>query len=195
MKHYEEDFEKAVAWFEQDIAGFAKIGLQPSKGAPKSRFSAGTATVRKNNGWFGLAKPPPVEATGPPILPKDVYESFVGDMEKTGFWPGSAYYMHHKRNAEYNGKAASGSKLSQPVMFIHAAWDLVCETKTSRLAEPMRQACSNLTEVTVEAGHWAQYEKPGEVNAALFRFIVEELPGEWPGYWDKGYVKQKKAVV
>ncbi|KAI0871896.1 putative epoxide hydrolase [Hypoxylon argillaceum] len=195
MRHYEEDFEKAVAWFEQDIGAFCTLVLQGSSGPPTGRFSKGTATVRKDGGWFGLSKIPPATALGPPNLPPDVFDSFVADTIKTGLWAGSAYYLHHKRNGEYNSKAASGSKLAQPVLFIHAAWDLICETKTSRLAEPMRQSCSNLTEVTIEAGHFAQYEKPGEVNAALFRFILEELPGEWPGYWDAGYVKQKKAVA
>ncbi|KAI1756145.1 putative epoxide hydrolase [Xylaria castorea] len=192
MKKYEESFEEAVAWFEQDIAGFCKAGLQKST-VPTSRVSSGTSKVRKDGGWFGLPKPPPVEATGPPTLPPDVYNSFITDMQKTGFWPGSAYYMHHERNAEYNGKAPGGGRLTLPVLFIHAAWDLVCDTKTSRLAEPMRQVCSNLTEVTVEAGHFAQYEKPGEINAALFRFIVEQLPTEWPGYWDTGYVNKTVA--
>lgn len=193
MKHYEENFEKAVGWFNQDVAGFVKAGLQKSS-EPKSRFSAATATTRRDGGWLGLPKPPPVGATGPPTLPPDVYESLVADMQKTGFWPGSAYYLHHKRNAEYNGKAASGSKLSQPVMFVHATRDLVCDTKTSRFAEPMRQNCSNLTEVTVESGHFPHYEQPGEVNAAIFRFIVEELPTEWPGYWDTGYIKGKARI-
>ncbi|KAI0438277.1 putative epoxide hydrolase [Xylaria telfairii] len=194
MKNYEENFEKSVAWFDQDPAGFCKAALQRAT-APKSRFSTGTATVRKEGGWWRHPGPPPVEATGPPSLPPDVFDSFSADMQKTGFWPGSAYYMHHERNAEYNGNAPSGGRLSQPVLFIHAKWDLVCETQTSRLAEPMRQVCSNLTEVTVEAGHFAQYEKPGEINAALFRFLIEELPTEWPGYWNTGYVKKRKTVA
>ncbi|KAI3325760.1 putative epoxide hydrolase [Xylariaceae sp. AK1471] len=189
MKHYEEDFENAVKWFDQDVAGLCKAFLQPTR-MPTSRFASLTANVRKV-GWFASPKPPPVEATGPPMLPPDVYDSFVADMQKTGFWAGSSYYMHHKRNAEYNGNAPSGGKLTQPVMFIHATWDLICETKTSRLPEAMRQVCSNLTEATVDSGHWAHIEKPGEVNAALFRFIIEEVPSEWPGYWDAVYTKKK----
>ncbi|KAJ2990147.1 hypothetical protein NUW58_g3100 [Xylaria curta] len=187
MKHYEESFEKAVEWFESDVPGFCKAILQRAS-QPTGRFSTLSATVRANNGWMGIPKPPPVEATGPASLPPDVYDSFVADMQKTGFWAASAYYMNHERNAKYNG---DGRKLTQPVLFIHAAWDLIVETKTSRLAEHMRQSVSNLTEATVEAGHFAQWEKPGEVNAALFRFIVEELPSEWPGFWNQGYTKRK----
>ncbi|KAI0402305.1 putative epoxide hydrolase [Xylaria palmicola] len=190
MRHYEESFEDAVAWFEQDVEGLLKAALQPSPGAPASRFAEATATVRRDGGWFHAARPPPPEATGPPVLAPDVYASFIADMRKTGFWPGSCYYLHSERNAAYHA-AAPGRLLTQPVLFIHAAWDPICDTKTSRLPEPMRAACRNLTEVTVEAGHFAQYEKPGEVNAALIRFLVEELPSEWPGYWDKGYTKRK----
>ncbi|KAI8631470.1 putative epoxide hydrolase [Xylariaceae sp. FL1651] len=187
MKNYEENFEQTVEWFDRNAAGFCTAILQRSTGPPPNRL-AFTAMVRKT-GWEGLL--PPDAPMGTPTLQRDAFNSFVADMEKTGFWPGSAYYLQHKRNAEYNNSAPSGGKLTQPVLFIHAAWDLVCETKTSRLAEPMRRACSNLTEVTVEAGHFPHIEKPGEVNAALCRFLVEELPNEWPGFWDTGYVKRK----
>ena len=180
MKNYEEDFEKTIEWFDQDVAGFCKALMQMTA-PPANRVSA-LATVRKSGWMGGMPKPPSVDMTGPPILPAETFDSFVEDMQKTGFWSGSAYYLNHKRNAEYNGKAPSGGRLKQPVLFIHATWDLVCETKTSRLAEPMREVCSNLTEVTVEAGHRVQHEKPGEVNAALHSFIKKELPSELPRF-------------
>jgi len=192
MKYYEENWEKSIAWLDQDPAGFCKVMMQNSK-APETRI-APMATVNVT-GWFGGApKPPPVDQVGPAILAPDVFESFVKDMQKTGFWAGSAYYMNHKRNAEYNAKVPNDGKLKQPVLFIHGLWDTVCDTKTSRLPEPMREACSNLTEVTVESGHWVAFEKPGEVNAAISRFIVEELPSEWPGFWESGYIKRKVVV-
>lgn len=143
----------------------------------------------------GLPKPPGVDMTGPPLLPAEAFDSLVKDMQKTGFWPGTAYYMNHKCNAEYNRQALrGGGNLEQPVLFVHATWDLTCDTKTSRLAEPMRELCSNLTEASVEAGHWVQLEKPTEVNAVLCRIIVEELPSEWPGFWEAGYVKRKSEI-
>lgn len=58
----------------------------------------------------------------------------------------------------------------------------------------MREVCNNLTKVTVEAGHWVQFAKPEEVIAALFRFIVEELPSEWPEFWESGYSKRKSVL-
>jgi hypothetical protein len=41
-----------------------------------------------------------------------------------------------------------------PVLFLHAANDLVCDTTGSRLAEPMREYCADLTEVVIQSGHW-----------------------------------------
>jgi len=35
------------------------------------------------------------------------------------------------------------------------------------LSEPMRKACSQLTEYVVDSGHWMAQEKPHDVNAAL----------------------------
>lgn len=192
MKNYEEDFEGTIEWFDRDVAGFCKAALQRPNNPPSSRVDPVMSTVRKA-GWLGgIPKPPGVDMTGPPTLPAEVFDSFVRDMQNTGFWPGSAYYLHHARNAEYNGRR--DGKLDQPVLFIHATWDLVCDTKTSRLIEPMRDACSNLTEATVEAGHFVQYEKPEEVQAAIFRFIVEELPSEWPGFWTAGFTKRKSVL-
>ncbi|KAJ5819817.1 epoxide hydrolase [Penicillium riverlandense] len=189
MKMYEEDFEKAIEWFDSDVAGFCKAIMQRPASPPNRSAPVMMSTVRKNGWMGGLPKPPSEDVTGPPMLPADVFDSFSKDMQRTGLWTGSAYYLHHKRNAEYNGNRER--RLRQPVLFIHALWDLVCDTKTSRLIEPMREVCSNLTEVTIEAAHFVQFEKPREVNAALFRFILEALPSEWPGFWDSGYTKNK----
>ena len=194
MKNYEENFEKTVKWYDSDVAGFCKALYQ--KTSPPASRVAPTATVRRDGGRLGGAPRPPTveEVKGEPFLPPEVFESFSMDMQKTGFWPASAYYLNHERNAEYNGKAPSGGRLTQPVLFVHAAWDTICDTKASRLAEPMREVCSNLTEVTIEVGHFAMMERPVETNAALARFIVEELPSEWPGFWDSGYTKKKTAM-
>ncbi|OOQ89668.1 putative epoxide hydrolase [Penicillium brasilianum] len=183
MRRYEEAFEETVEWIAKDIAGFCKAGLQPTTPPSSRQFTPM---------WMsGHPHPPSVDMTGAPALPAEIFDSFLRDMQQTGFWAGSAYYLHHSRNAEYNGKDVT---LNQPALFIHATWDLVCDTKTSRLIEPMRNACENLTEVTVDAGHFVQYEKPEEVQAAIFRFIVEELPNEWPGFWTAGYTKRKSSV-
>jgi pimeloyl-ACP methyl ester carboxylesterase len=66
-----------------------------------------------------------------------------------------------------------------PVLFMHGAYDYVCETIDSRLAEPMRANCANLTEATILSGHWMAQEKPIHVNAALAKWLALQLPALW----------------
>jgi len=49
----------------------------------------------------------------------------------------------------------------------------------SRLAEPMRADCSDLTEVVVKSGHWMAQEKPVDVNAAIAKWLAAKLPDYW----------------
>ena len=49
----------------------------------------------------------------------------------------------------------------------------------SGLAEPMRAACANLAEVVVQSGHWMAQEKPVAVNAALAKWLADQLPDLW----------------
>ena len=53
-----------------------------------------------------------------------------------------------------------GGALRLPVLFLHATYDVVCETVDSQLAEPMRRDCTDLTERVVDAGHWMPQEQP-----------------------------------
>ena len=189
MKNYEENFEKAVAWFDLDAAGMSKAFAMKPRSRPDVNEPSPLATVRKTGPLNGLPRPPSVDQSGPSVLPDDVVESFMSDMQKTGFWAGCAYYLHHKRNAEYH--ASRDKKLKQPVLFVHAIYDTACETKNSRLMEPMREACSNLTEVTMDSAHFVPFEKPYELNSALFKFLSNELPGKWPGAEEIQYTKNK----
>jgi pimeloyl-ACP methyl ester carboxylesterase len=66
-----------------------------------------------------------------------------------------------------------------PVLFLHALYDYVCETVDSRLAEPMRRDCANLTEVVVKSGHWMAQEKPVDVNAAIAQWLALQFPDVW----------------
>ena len=56
---------------------------------------------------------------------------------------------------------------------------IICETTVSRLAEPMRAHCDNLTEATIASGHWMAQEKPVEVNAALAKWLAARFPALW----------------
>lgn len=191
MAYYEEAFEEAVKPLEADVPSFCKSVWPKPNGydaadAFKPTF---TASIRKNRGRFGGTPAPPAATLPAPLFEGEVFDAFVRTTQETGLWGGSAYYLNHKANAAYNGQAPNGGKLGKekPVLFVHAKFDFVCATLTTRIADPMREACENLTEMTIEAGHNVHFEKPEEVNAALARFLVEEVKGIWPGYADSGY--------
>ncbi|KAI8945403.1 alpha/beta-hydrolase [Xylaria longipes] len=185
MAYYEENFEKCVAEFEANIPGLCKIlYARPQVYSAADAFKpAFTANVRKSGGLFGGNPAPPAEALPAPLLKGEVFDAFVKATEETGLWPGSAYYSNHKANAAYNSQAPNDGRLGRdkPVLFIHAKFDFICTTLTTRLAEPMREACKNLTEVTTEAGHNVYFERPEEVNAAVAKFLVEKVKEVWPG--------------
>ncbi len=86
--------------------------------------------------------------------------------------------MNHKVNGEY-AKRSKTSKLSMPALFLHAAYDTACETVHSKLAEPMRRDCAQLTEVVVNSGHWMAQEQPAAVNAALTKWLAAKLANYW----------------
>ncbi|KAF2718153.1 alpha/beta-hydrolase [Polychaeton citri CBS 116435] len=180
---YEQSFDKANEWFESDIAGFLKVCY--IRASPDHLDKpAVTANVVKDNGWFGGAPKPPSANQIPDGL-NSVDSELMGELvaayEKTGFYPADAWYMNHKANNEYNTKNAhDGKKVDVPVLFIEAKWDNVCDTVHTTLTEPMRKFCSNLTYVSVDAGHWVALESPSEVNAALTKWLVERVKDWWP---------------
>lgn len=149
-----------------------------------------TAGLRKRGGWWGgLDEAPavPIETT---LFADDeaAFERMVAEFEKNGFEGPNAYYLNHEANKAYADKAPNGGRLRYPVLFIGAQWDGVCDTTLSRLNEPMRELCEDLTEVTIQAGHWVAMEKPEETNAALIRWLATKIPTYFPGYWKTPFV-------
>ncbi|MCY4390246.1 MAG: alpha/beta hydrolase [Desulfurellaceae bacterium] len=88
--------------------------------------------------------------------------------------------MNHPVNTAYAETAHNDGYLDMPVLFLTAQYDFVCECVHSRLAEPMRTYCRNLSEETIRSGHWMAQEKPAEVNAALVKWLATAVPGIWP---------------
>ena len=106
-------------------------------------------------------------------------EAYVAALTRNGFFGPDSWYMNHKANGAYAKRAPKGGKLAMPVLFLHGLYDTTCETVHSRLAEPMRADCRDLTEVVVKSGHWMAQEKPVDVNAALAKWLAVKLPDYW----------------
>ena len=176
---YEENFARATQVMNANPYNMAKAIFR--KGNPKDRGRpAVTAFVRKNHGWFGGADEPPEIAHDVDVVTLEELEQYASALKDNGFFAPNAYYMNHEANAKYAHEALHDGYLAMPVLFLAARYDYTCETIESRLAEPMRQYCNDLTEKIVDSGHWMAQEKPREVNATLAKWLVEALPQYWP---------------
>ncbi len=177
---YRESFDKARAGFEDNIRSTVKTLFRRGNPAAKGK-PVGTASTRANGGWFG-----PTGAAGlnlprdEAVLTQEDEDRYTAALTRNGFFGPGSWYMNAAGNAVFAERAKANWRLQMPVMFLHGAYDYVCETIDSRLAEPMRENCANLTEAIVPSGHWMAQERPREVNAALAKWLSAQLPDLWP---------------
>ena len=136
--------------------------------------------MRANGGWFGPRNTAPDVPRDAAVLTEQDEDCYVAALERNGFFGPDSWYMNAEANSAFAERAKANWRLTMPVLFMHGAYDYVCETIDSRLAEPMRVNCANLTEVTILSGHWMAQEKPIEVNAALAKWLALQFPALWP---------------
>jgi pimeloyl-ACP methyl ester carboxylesterase len=175
---YEESFDRAGAAFEADVRATVRALFR--KGSPGGKGKpARTARVRQDGGWFGGSGRAPEVPLDTGLLTEEDLDRYAGALQTNGFFGPDSWYMNGARNVEFARRAPNGGAISMPVLFLHAEYDYVCETVASRLAEPMRRDCRDLTEVVVASGHWMAQEKPAAVNAALARWLAARFPALW----------------
>jgi pimeloyl-ACP methyl ester carboxylesterase len=175
---YREHFDRARSAFEANVRNTVKALFRKGSASGRGKPTR-TAAVRRDGGWFGGAKQAPDVPMDTDVLTDADLETYVSALERNGFFGPDSWYMNSRPNMEYAAKAPDAGRLGVPVLFLHASYDYVCETVTSRLAEPMRRDCRDLTEVTVASGHWMAQEQPVAVNAALARWLALKLPSLW----------------
>jgi pimeloyl-ACP methyl ester carboxylesterase len=176
---YQESFPAAVAGFEANVRNTVKLlfraGSPDGKGQPVL-----TAMVRAIGGWFGPGAPAPDLPRDETVLTQADEDAYTAALERNGFFGPDSWYMNPAANIAYAERARDRWRLTMPTLFLHAAYDYICETQDSRLAEPMRAHCANLTEGVVKSGHWMAQEQPAAVNAHLAKWLAAEFPGLWP---------------
>ena len=179
MRFYEANFDTARRVFDADPYNTAKALFR--KGSPAGRGKPSrTAMVRRDSGWFGgAAAAPDVPRDGDVLSEQDLC-AYAAALQRNGFFGPDSWYMNHAANAAYAGRAVNGGYLDMPVLFLAARYDYTCESVDSRLGEPMRQYCRNLTSHVIDCGHWMAQEKPAGVNAALAQWLATKVPGAWP---------------
>src|SRR5215471_1964012 len=176
---YQENFEKARAGFEANVANTVKAMFRKGSAGGKGKPSR-TAMVRRDGGWFGGAGQAPDVPLDTSVLTAEDMQQYATALRTNGFFGPDSWYMNARANADYATAAVNDGALGMPVLFLHGEYDYTCETVASRLAEPMRQACKDLTEVIVKSGHWMAQEQPVVVNAALARWLAVRFPDLWP---------------
>lgn len=177
---YRGNFAAACAGFEANIRNMVKMLFRSGSSKGKGQ-TAVTATVRVNGGWFGPGvKAAPDFPRDEAVLTEEDEHRYVAALERNGFFGPDSWYMNGDANSTYAARAKANWQLQMPVLFLHGEYDYVCETVESRLAEPMRAHCANLTETVVKSGHWMAQEKPLDVNAALTKWLSVQLPALWP---------------
>ena len=174
---YRENFDKACRSFEGSIRNVVKALFR--KGDPaRVGKPAPTAMVRAAGGWFGGGACPDVPRDADVLTGQDL-EAYTAALTRNGFFGPDSWYMNHEANGAYAKRSVKDGKLAMPVLFLHGAYDTTCETMTSKLPEPMRRDCVDLTEAVVQSGHWMAQEKPVAVNAALTRWLATKLSDYW----------------
>jgi pimeloyl-ACP methyl ester carboxylesterase len=177
--YYQENFDRAVAVLEANPGNTIKALFR--KWGPEGRgVPALTASIRREGGWFGGADAAPDLPRDEDVLSEADLETYVRALGRTGFFGTCSFYMNHAANTAYAASALNDGYLDMPVLFLTAAYDYVCECVDSRLPEPMRRYCRNLTERTVNSGHWMAQEKPADVNNALVYWLATAVPAAWP---------------
>jgi pimeloyl-ACP methyl ester carboxylesterase len=175
---YREHFATACAGFESNVRATVRAlfraGIAAGKGKP-----ARTAFVRAHGGWFGPQNTAPDVPRDGAVLNAEDEDAYVAALERNGFFGPDSWYMNADANCAFAERAKANWRLQMPVLFMHGAYDYVCETIDSRLAEPMRANCANLTEAIILSGHWMAQEKPIEVNAALAKWLAVQFPALW----------------
>ena len=173
---YESNPDRVIRQHEADIPNSVKPCYMKANYANYGK-PARHATTTRDGGWYGGADAAPEWPFSATVFVNDpeLLETVSDAMSRTGFFGATSYYLNHKANAAYASKSVNGGFLDMPCLFIEARHDAVCATDLTRLSEPMRRFCRDLTECSVEAAHWLQLEKPEAVNAALARVCTSSL--------------------
>jgi pimeloyl-ACP methyl ester carboxylesterase len=179
MYFYRESFAEACAGFERNVRATVKALFRAGSAAGQGQ-PAITAGVRARGGWFGPGQGAPDFPRDAAVLTEEDENRYAAALERGGFFGPDSWYMNGAANMAYAERAKAQWRLAMPVLFLHARYDYVCATVDTRLADPMRAHCANLTEGVVNSGHWMAQEQPVAVNAALAQWLAKQAPQTWP---------------
>ncbi len=174
---YREHFARAAREFEADVAATLSALYRAARPAVAGT-PAFSADLRARGGWFGASGRAPAMPRDETVLHRDDFDELVAAFRSTGFSGADAWYMNDAANLAYAAEAPDFGRLTLPALFLHAEHDVVCDTVRGRLAEPMREDCADLSEVTIDGGHALMLERPEAVNRAIAEWCAGRLEAE-----------------
>jgi soluble epoxide hydrolase/lipid-phosphate phosphatase len=173
ITYYQNNTADIVAAIERQRSEYIRVfywrGTPGAMGVP-----APSAVITRDGGWFG-GGPAPDMPFDTRILTADLYEELDSSFSRTGFGPSISLYLNDDDNLAYSNASLNDGRLDLPVLFIEAGYDSIADTAVSRLRDPMREFCTNLTETSVNAGHWIALERPNKVNDTIAHWLRRAL--------------------
>jgi len=139
---------------------------------PLAPGSGGVGMVRRDAGFLGRREAP---AKLPAWLSEADIDVYAGEFTRAGFRGGLNWYRNIDRNWELLAPW-TGAKVTVPALFVAGDRDLVLAFRgMDRLLPTLKQFVPDLRQTIIlpGCGHWTQQEWPGEVNAAMLKFLEE----------------------
>jgi pimeloyl-ACP methyl ester carboxylesterase len=175
-RFYLTHFEQTVSDMDADItatlASLFRCGNLTSAGKVSP-----SAFLTQNGGRYGSAHRAPATTPDPALWPPEDFVALVEAFCITGFRSANAWYLNGSANIAYAHAAPDGGQLNQPVLFLNSDWDAICDINRSRLGEPMRRGCKDLSVVDMPAGHWLPLESKSELVEAIRSWL--EIKNLW----------------
>ncbi|MBB2202239.1 alpha/beta fold hydrolase [Gluconacetobacter tumulisoli] len=172
-RFYLTHFDQTVGDMDADIPATLASLYRPGNPASTGQISP-SALLTLNGGRYGSAHRAPPMAPDPALWPPADFDALVDAFRPRGFRPANAWYLNDAANIGYMNAAPDGGRLGRPVLFINGDWDAICDINRSRLGEPMRRACQNLSLANLPAGHWLPLERKSEVVEAISSWLIAE---------------------
>ena len=164
-RFYLTHFDQTVTDFNADIpATLAAIYRRCEPELPRARFT-GLPWSRATEVGSVRRIAPRRRRRIPALWPTADFDALVEAFRVTGFRPGNSWYLNDTANIAYAHAAPDGGRLRQPVLFVNGEFDGICDITRSRLGEPMRGACADLSVTNLQAGHWLPLERKTELVA------------------------------
>ncbi|HEY0257907.1 MAG TPA: alpha/beta hydrolase [Candidatus Methylacidiphilales bacterium] len=165
-RFYLTHFDQTVADFNADIPATLAVIYRHGDSAAVDRIYR-SALVSRNGGWFGSEHRAPATQPDPALWPPADFETLAEAFRAHGFLPANSWYLNDTANTAYAHAAPNGGRLRQPVLFVNGDFDGICDITRSRLGEPMRSTCEDLSVTSLPSGHWLPLERKTELVQAI----------------------------